>query len=371
MFYRYYPFLKTFVAGCGHEVVASPPTDLSILERGTECCVDDICVAVKALFGHVDYLKDEVDALLVPRLVSVEKRRYDTFTCPKLIAAPDMVRFFPHRPPLLLEWVLDVKRVPWWWGCMKLAGHLGATPCRSLEAYRKARQEQARYEALLRRGLLPHEALEEWENEPGRPVQKTRSARSRAAGADVATKHAPAAYIRNGNGGKNGDGLPTRSGQGVAQGEITVAVLGHPYLLGDGLLNKNLFRWLWESGAKVLPNTVFSDEDLEREARLLPDISWSYERELLAAASLFSRRSEVDGIVYLTSFGCGPDSLVMEMFRRETLPRDGKPFMEVVLDEHSAESGVRTRAEAFVDMLRHREARRAGGRARKDAVVVE
>jgi predicted nucleotide-binding protein (sugar kinase/HSP70/actin superfamily) len=148
-----------------------------------------------------------------------------------------------------------------------------------------------------------------------------------------------------------------------------VAVLGHPYLLGAGLLNKHLFRWLRESDARVMANSVFSDEDLEREARLLPDISWSYERELLAAASLFSRRSDVDGIIYLTSFGCGPDSLVMEMFRRETLPRDGKAFMEVVLDEHSAESGVRTRAEAFVDMLRYREKKKAGGKAGAGALA--
>ncbi|MBC7247273.1 MAG: hypothetical protein H5T73_05800 [Actinobacteria bacterium] len=369
MFYRYYPFLKTFVEGCGHEVVTSPPTDLGILEKGTECCVDDICVAVKAFFGHVDHLKDGVDALLVPRLVSVEKRRYDTFTCPKLIAAPDMVRFFPHRPPLLLEWVLDVKRAPWWWGCLRLGGRLGATPCRVLGAYREARREQARYEALLRGGSLPHEAIEEWESGPGEAAGITRGAGPRRAAGETAATGAREARGGNGGAGGNGGCLPPQAGQGKVAGDITVAVLGHPYLLGDGMLNKNLFRWLRESGARVLTNSAFSDEDLEREARLLPDISWSFERELLAAASLFSRRCDVDGIIYLTSFGCGPDSLVMEMFRRETLPRDGKAFMEVVLDEHSAESGVRTRAEAFVDMLRYRETKKAGGRLGAEAVA--
>jgi predicted nucleotide-binding protein (sugar kinase/HSP70/actin superfamily) len=44
----------------------------------------------------------------------------------------------------------------------------------------------------------------------------------------------------------------------------------------------------------------------------------------------------------------------MEMARREIISRFGKPFLEVVLDEHSADVAVRTRAEAFVDMLDRR-----------------
>ena len=355
MFYRYYPFLKTFVEGCGHEVVTSPPTDLKILERGTECCVDDICVAVKAFFGHIDYLKGGVDALLVPRLVSVEKRRYDTFTCPKLIAAPDMARFFPQRPPLLLEWVLDVKRAPWWWGCLRLAAQLGATPCRAFDAYRAARREQARYEELLQRGLLPHEALGEAAGGPSVIAREERGRGSAVSG--------------DGDGAGNAQevrGAVTVSGAGSCirrprpvQGDITVAVVGHPYLLGDHLLNTNLFLWLRQGGARVVANTVFGEEELEEEVRLLPDLSWSYERELLAAAFRFSGMDAVDGIIYLTSFGCGPDSMVMEMFKREVLPRGGKAFMEMVLDEHSAESGVRTRVEAFVDMIRYRKAKGA------------
>jgi len=124
MFYRYFPFLKTLLEGFGCEVVPSPPTNLRIMGMGTDLCVDDLCVAVKALFGHVRYLEGKADAVLVPRLVNVEKRDYDTFTCPKLIAAPDMVRFsFPHLPPPL-EFVVDVSSAPWWWGCLRLGRRL-------------------------------------------------------------------------------------------------------------------------------------------------------------------------------------------------------------------------------------------------------
>jgi predicted nucleotide-binding protein (sugar kinase/HSP70/actin superfamily) len=323
MFYRYYPFLRSFLEEYGCEVQPSPPTNLKMLGEGTDICVDDVCVAVKVLFGHVSQLAGKVDTILIPRLVSVEKRGYDTFTCPKLIAAPDMIRYsFPHLPAPV-EFIVDISKAPWWWSCVRLARRLDL-PLRKLPgAYRAAMREQERFEGLLYRGLLPAEAL---------------------------------AKIAGGNGSPPPSYLDER--------DVTVALVGHPYLLGDPVVNKRLVHWLDVSGARVLGSTMFTEEDLETEASRLPTLSWSYEKELLAAASLFLKRDDVDGVVYLTSFGCGPDSLVTEIVRRELKPTGGQVLLELVLDEHSAESGVRTRAEAFVDLLRHRKRVRAGvGRA--------
>jgi predicted nucleotide-binding protein (sugar kinase/HSP70/actin superfamily) len=98
---------------------------------------------------------------------------------------------------------------------------------------------------------------------------------------------------------------------------------------------------------------MLNGEDVEKEiAHLLP-LSWSYERELLEAAAYFLKCKDVDGVIYLTSFGCGPDSMMMEIVRRELRSEGDHPLLELVLDEHSVESGIRTRAEAFVDLLRY------------------
>ncbi|MEW6555608.1 MAG: acyl-CoA dehydratase activase-related protein [Actinomycetota bacterium] len=319
MFYRYYPFLESFLEGCGCEVKPSPPTNLKVLGEGTDICVDDVCVAVKVLFGHVSQLAGRVDAVLIPRLVSVEKKGYDTFTCPKLIAAPDMIRYSFPGLPAPLEFVVDVSSMPWWWSCLRLARRL-KLPLRGFpQVYGKAMRQQERFDGLLHRGLLPSEALAKMAGGNGSP---------------------PPAYL--------------------SQRDVTVAVVGHPYLLGDPIVNKRLVHWLDMSGARVLGSTMLGKEELDAEARTLPPLSWSYEKELMAAASLFLKRGDVDGVIYLTSFGCGPDSLVTEMVRRELKPAGGQVLLDLVLDEHSAESGVRTRAEAFVDLLRHRKRRCAG-----------
>jgi predicted nucleotide-binding protein (sugar kinase/HSP70/actin superfamily) len=132
--------------------------------------------------------------------------------------------------------------------------------------------------------------------------------------------------------------------------------------LGDQAVNKRLVHWLEADSARVLGSTMLSEEILESESSALPAISWSYERELLAATSYFFKQGDVDGVIYLTSFGCGPDSLMTEIARRELNPSGRKALLELVLDEHGAESGIRTRAEAFVDLLRYRKGNRANGK---------
>lgn len=321
-FYRHGPFLKAFLEGCGCSVLASPPTNLKILAMGTDICVDDVCVAVKVLFGHVRFLQEKVDAVLVPRMVSVENRKYDTFTCPKLIAAPDMIRFSFPRFPALLEFTVDVRKAPWWFGCLRLGRQLGAPLRLIARACGRAVREQAKFDGLLRQGILPGDAL---------------------AGMDDGGSAALPAYL--------------------TRGDVAVALVGHPYLLGDALVNKRLVHWLEVSGARVLGSCMLGPEEAERELDRLPPLSWTYEKELLAAASHFLNRPDVDGVIYATSFGCGPDSLVMEIVRRELGLPAGSALLELVLDEHSAESGVRTRVEAFVDMLRYRKSRSAGARS--------
>ena len=59
------------------------------------------------------------------------------------------------------------------------------------------------------------------------------------------------------------------------------------------------------------------------------------------------------GIIHLISFGCGPDSLVGELVERRAR-RKGFPFLLLTLDEHSGETGLLTRLEAFVDTLQWR-----------------
>ena len=58
-----------------------------------------------------------------------------------------------------------------------------------------------------------------------------------------------------------------------------------------------------------------------------------------------------DEVVFLSSFPCGPDSLVNELAIRKL---EGIPIINITLDESSATSGLITRLESFTDIIRAR-----------------
>jgi len=74
-------------------------------------------------------------------------------------------------------------------------------------------------------------------------------------------------------------------------------------------------------------------------------------QESVAQAVKFSKEA-FDGVIQLLPFTCMP-----EIVAKSVLPQVSKdysiPVMTLVLDEHSGEAGVRTRLEAFVDMIKH------------------
>ena len=81
------------------------------------------------------------------------------------------------------------------------------------------------------------------------------------------------------------------------------------------------------------------------------DDYWTFEYELVGATRLALKRKDIAGIIGVTTFGCGPDGVILEevqLLSSET----GLPMTMLSLDEHSAEAGLVTRIEAFVDMLR-------------------
>jgi predicted nucleotide-binding protein (sugar kinase/HSP70/actin superfamily) len=73
---------------------------------------------------------------------------------------------------------------------------------------------------------------------------------------------------------------------------------------------------------------------------------------LVAAALDFLERIDIDGVIFINYFGCGIDAFVEEIFKNKL--SKSKPYLCLSLDEHSADAGINTRIEAFLDMLTRR-----------------
>ena len=67
--------------------------------------------------------------------------------------------------------------------------------------------------------------------------------------------------------------------------------------------------------------------------------------------SSFYYKDCVDGIVFLSSFPCASDSLVNELAIRKL---KDVPVINIIIDDSTATSGLMTRLESFVDIIKAR-----------------
>ncbi len=141
-----------------------------------------------------------------------------------------------------------------------------------------------------------------------------------------------------------------------SNGEITVALLGRPYTVIPACMNKGVPKIFQNLGVRVLYQDMLdirAVEDPELEA-LLDQVHWHYAAEILAAAAFCARTPGLYP-VFMTSFKCAPDSIILEYLTR-ILDRAGKPFLVLQLDEHDSNVGYETRIEAAVRAFRNHRA---------------
>ena len=74
---------------------------------------------------------------------------------------------------------------------------------------------------------------------------------------------------------------------------------------------------------------------------------WAYNRHLLGAIELY--KDKVDGIVLLTTFPCGTDSMVNEYIVRHY---GDKPIITLTVDSQDGTAGMETRLESFADIIK-------------------
>jgi predicted nucleotide-binding protein (sugar kinase/HSP70/actin superfamily) len=129
-----------------------------------------------------------------------------------------------------------------------------------------------------------------------------------------------------------------------------VARLGEMGVLVDPFLTAH--RWLGFHGFRLGKNEV-------KRMRKLSAPYWRYcvggEDQNSVGQLLLAAQDKYDGVIHVHPFGCMPGTVVQPTMTRAA--RDtGIAYLPLSLDEHSSETGVLTRLEAFVSLIekRHR-----------------
>ena len=312
LYYQYYPMWKTFFEEMGAEVVVSPPTTQTMVSEGSSRVVADTCLPVKVFCGHVLSLVEKCDYIFIPAVRSVKKRVYN---CSKFLGLPDMTKaVIPESPPILdIDIDVNQGKRKLYHNIYKLGRHFTWNPFKVRRAAIAAWQSFLIYQRLMScHRLTPPQAI----------AKMTGEIEAKA---------------------------PSLT-------QTTIALIGHPYLLYDEHINHRLIHRLEQADNKILtPETLTKEELQSAIARLVGRAYWTYEDEIVGAGGHYLQ-SGADGVIGLMTFGCGPDSLMMDIVRRAS-KLGTTPFMSLTLEEHTSEAGVTTRLEAFLDMI-HRRKRR-------------
>ena len=287
LYYKYHIFAETLLQNIGASVIVSPDTNREILDMGVNCCVDDACLPVKVFHGHVFWLKERCDYLLIPRFISIKKKKY---LCPMFCGLNDMLRCSIHKLPRLIDapiYAIDERALYDW--AKSIVRHINMGKDAVWPAFQAALKKQK-------------------------------------------------AFI---------------SGYSDKEYPIKAALIGHPYIIYDRYLSMNAIKKLNDLGIGVVTQDRVDEASVMRHvAGLYKQPFWYFASRYYGAAIALGKK-DIDGIIYISAFSCGIDSVVIELIKNDV---QGIPLLILKIDEHTGEAGFNTRIEAFADMLKRRAA---------------
>ncbi|KKM10698.1 hypothetical protein SY88_13245 [Clostridiales bacterium PH28_bin88] len=123
-----------------------------------------------------------------------------------------------------------------------------------------------------------------------------------------------------------------------------VVLFGRPYNAFTEVGNMGIPRKFASRGYRVIPADFLPLEAEEPVEQMY----WAMGQMILKAAGFVRRHHQLFG-AYITNFGCGPDSFLISYFRDRM---GDKPSLTLELDNHTADAGLDTRVEAFLDIVK-------------------
>ncbi len=286
IFYYYYGEIwKNFFDILKQPYIISPNTNKDIISKGLNCSNDEMCLALKTYLGHVSYLKNKCDYLLIPR---IDNFGLDNQTCTNFLSIYDIVKnTFDVK---VLNYNIDLEnKETLKKGLLKIGTELNYPKKMCLKAYKYAIKK---YDKMRKREI-------------------------------------------NINMNK------------LFSDKLKILLVSHPYNTYDDLIGKDIITYLNKNDTEVIFSDKFDDKITNKlSLELSKDLYFKYSKDNIG--SIIYTKDKINGIIFLSAFPCGPDSLVNELVMRKI----EIPYINLVLDDSSSFTGIETRLESFIDMLK-------------------
>ena len=300
LFHELYPLWQAFFTELGFEVVLSERTNKRTIHQGLESVMAETCFPIKVAHGHVlDLVRKKVDYIFLPILVNMKQSKpgpEQSSACPYVQTISHFIRSAINLKGKGIEIIDPVLAFGWEGKLIKLS--LGA----------------------LARSL----------GKKGKVVERAIRAAGKAQENFYQTLQARGREVLHSLNGKR----------------PAVVIVSRPYNGCDTGINLNLPKKLRDLGALPIPMDYLPLDEVDILADF-PDMYWRCGQKILGAAKIIGKDNRLQAL-YITNFGCGPDSFITRFFRERM---GSKPYLQIEIDEHSADVGAITRCEAFLDSL--------------------
>ncbi|HEY5471362.1 MAG TPA: acyl-CoA dehydratase activase [Bacteroidales bacterium] len=302
VYYQQFPFWRTFFEELGFTIVVSRESDKSLVNQAIETMTTETCLPVELMHGHVlDLVERGVDYIFIPFIVNGKERAGNktmNCNCPWVQSYPFMVK-------AALKGKVDESKL--------------LIPTLHFRYFERA---------------LLKEMKEYFSGKFGINKETIRKAVYKADEAQTAFEKRLVEY-----------GKEVLSS--IPENCRPVVLLGRPYNSADSHLNLGLVEKLISQNVMPIPVDMLdlSPYNIFTNYR---NMYWPNGQKIIAAAQLVAKTKNLHA-VYLSNFRCGPDSFIWHYVTEEL---KGKPFLHLEVDEHSADAGMITRIEAFLDSLK-------------------
>ncbi len=306
LYYYYYPFWNTLFKELGFEVVVSDETNGKIISEGSKITVSEFCVPIKIFNGHVLNLAEKnVDFIFVPVFYKLKNEWY----CPKFLGLSDIVKYSaPEYENKILKVFYENKKSvenedkPY----LEICPVLGVSEGRMKAALKKARVSQKRFRELSEKGYSVEQAFS----------------------------------ILSGN-----------EAPKIKKYNINIALMGYVYNVYDNFVSMETVKKLNEMGVGVTTFEMLPERINDPNKKAMKEPYWVFARKIYNSALHLLDEGKIDGIIHITAFCCGPDSVIGKLMELRSEEK-GIPFMTMRVDEHTGDNHVQTRLEAFTDMIK-------------------
>ncbi|MFC2124088.1 acyl-CoA dehydratase activase [Bacteroidota bacterium] len=302
LFYQQFPFWRTFFSELGFRVIISRESNNQLIKQSLEMIVAETCFPVELMHGHIiDLFKKGADFVFTPFIINAKGEKdnpTNNCNCPWVQTFPFMVKAAMNDESLVEKMLIPTLNFRYFGKVLNkelsdfVHGKFGISKRKVINAIKKADEAQISFEGkVLARG---QEVM---------------------------------------------NNLP--------DDKETMVIIGRPYNTGDPALNLSMVEKLINQDVLPIP-LDYLPLGSEHILNDYPQMYWPNGQKILAGARIVARDENLHAI-YMGNFRCGPDSFLAHFVHEEMA---GKPYLELEIDEHSADAGMITRYEAFLDSLK-------------------